>query len=230
MKDCRRANKTGETESLRVKHFKRRLFPVSVRPDKNAARLTAVCTESGDPGAAFFRLPSPRRETTRDLARMQMIAATSMPFRRGTGRTGGSYRKAGGWRLGRVRRGFGRRKVKAAKGPRKRQEIKVWRAAQPLAVGAIEATRPHTVQPCTNTDQRQRVRAPFADRDQENGRDIETENARAREREGDGILPNPWSPCSVTSGKVASVIITVAVIGERRALCSSRSLENLGVV
>lgn len=116
-----------------------------------------------------------------------MIAATSTPFRRGTGETGGrsvatERLEAGGWRLGRVRRGFGRGKVKA-KGPRKRQEIKVWRAAQPLAVGAIEATRPHTVQPCTNTDQRQRVRAPFADRDQENGRDIETENARGRETE-----------------------------------------------
>lgn len=50
-----------------------------------------------------------------------------------------------GWRLARVRSGFGRGKVKA-KGPRKRQEIKVWRAAQPLAAGAIEATRPHAVQ------------------------------------------------------------------------------------
>lgn len=71
-----------------------------------------------------------------------------------------------GWRLRRVRSGFGRGKVKA-KGPRKRQEIKVWRSAQPLAAGAIEATRPHVLQPCTNTGQRQRVRAPFDDRDKE---------------------------------------------------------------
>ncbi|KAG7188615.1 hypothetical protein KM043_008243 [Ampulex compressa] len=62
-----------------------------------------------------------------------------------------------GRRLEGVRGGFGRGKVKA-KGPRKRQEIKVWRAARPLAAGAIEATRPHAVQPCTNTDERQRMR------------------------------------------------------------------------
>lgn len=75
---------------------------------------------------------------------------------------------------------FGRGKV-TAKGPRKRQEIKVWRAVQPLAAGAIEATRPHAVQPCTNTDQRQRVRAPFDHGDK----------GRQRKRESS---TNPRSP------------------------------------